>query len=119
MLDNPGWHTAPGLRVPQGIRLVDLPPCTPELQPAETLWAHVDEPIVNKHLDTLADLAPAVAAPCVALNANRSRVKGQTSLHRWPSRITPNRLAGILLRPEQPISHGSISQEMPERELRR
>ncbi len=31
------------------------PPYTPELQPAETLWVHVDEPIVNRHFDTLAD----------------------------------------------------------------
>ncbi len=36
--------------------VVYLPPYTPELQPAETLWVHVDEPIVNKHFDTLADL---------------------------------------------------------------
>ena len=53
VLDNPGWHSAPGLAVPEGIRLVHLPPYTPELQPAETLWAHVDEPLANRHFDTL------------------------------------------------------------------
>ena len=53
VLDGAGWHTAPGLAVPEGIRLVYLPPYTPELQPAETLWVHVDEPIVNKHFETL------------------------------------------------------------------
>jgi len=90
VLDNAGWHTAPGLTVPDGIRLVYLPPYTPELQPAETLWVHVDEPIVNKHFDSLAELDAAVAAQCVALNADRSRVKGQTGFHWWPSRIAPN-----------------------------
>ena len=62
VLDGAGWHTAPGLVVPEGIRLITLPPYTPELQPAETLWVHVDEPIVNKHFDTLAELDAAVAA---------------------------------------------------------
>ena len=53
VLDNAGWHSAPGLAVPEGIRLVHLPPYTPELQPAETLWVHVDEPLANRHFDTL------------------------------------------------------------------
>jgi hypothetical protein len=60
VLDGAGWHTAPGLAVPEGIRLVYLPPYTPELQPAETLWTHVDEPIANKHFETLDDLDAAV-----------------------------------------------------------
>jgi transposase len=37
-LDSAGWHTAPNLVVPDGIRLADLPPYSPELQPAEHLW---------------------------------------------------------------------------------
>ena len=89
VLDNAGWHTAPGMAVPEGIRLVYLPPYSPELQPAETLWVHVDEPIVNKHFDTLTELDAAVAAQCVLLNADRARVKGQTGFHWWPSRIAP------------------------------
>jgi transposase len=49
VLDNAGWHSAAaGLKIPDGIHLVYLPPYSPELQPAETLWALVDEPIVNK-----------------------------------------------------------------------
>jgi transposase len=37
VLDNASWHTRAGLKVLDGIRLVYLPPYTPELQPAETL----------------------------------------------------------------------------------
>jgi transposase len=37
VLDNAGWHGAAGLKIPDGIRLVFLPPYSPELQPAETL----------------------------------------------------------------------------------
>jgi hypothetical protein len=90
VLDGAGWHTAHGLVVPKGIRRVSLPPYTPELQPAETLWVHVDEPIANRHLDTLAQRDPTVAAQRVALHADRDRVKGQSGFHRWPNRIEPN-----------------------------
>ena len=43
-LDNAGWHTAPNLAVPDGIRPVYLPPYSPELQPAEHLWPVLDDP---------------------------------------------------------------------------
>jgi transposase len=48
VLDGAGWHTAP-LAIPEGIRLVHLPPCTPELQPAETLWAMMRSMISGSH----------------------------------------------------------------------
>ena len=89
VLDNAGWHSPPGLVIPEGIRLVYLPPYTPELQPAETLWVHLDEPIVNRHFDTLAQLDPAVARQCVRLTADRERVRGQAGFHWWPDRISP------------------------------
>jgi hypothetical protein len=53
VLDNAGWHGPANLKIPDGIRLIYLPPYSPELQPAETLWALVDEPIVNKHIATI------------------------------------------------------------------
>jgi hypothetical protein len=88
--DGAGWHTAHGLVVPDGIRRVSLPPCTPELQPAGTLRMPVDQPIANRHADTLAQRDATAAAPCVALHADRDRVRGQSGFHRWPNRIEPN-----------------------------
>ena len=52
-LDNAGWHGEAGLAIPEGIRPVYLPAYSPELQPAETLWALVEEPIVNQHIPTI------------------------------------------------------------------
>ena len=52
LLDNAGWHTLTNLAVPDGLRLVYLPPYSPELQPAETLWTLVDEPVVNTFVAT-------------------------------------------------------------------
>ena len=89
VLDGAGWHTAPGLPVPDGIRLVYLPPYTPELQPAETLWVHVDEPIVNTHFATLADLDAVVADQCVKLGNDPDLIRGQTGFHWWPKPAIP------------------------------
>ena len=88
VLDGAGWHTAP-LTLPEGIRLVYLPPYTPELQPAETLWVHVDEPIVNRHFDTLADLDTVVGERCKALADDRDLIRGQAGFHWWPNPNVP------------------------------
>ena len=49
VLDSAGWHTAPNLVGPEGLRLVYLPPYSPELQPAEHLWPVLDEPLANQY----------------------------------------------------------------------
>ncbi len=37
VIDGAGWHSKPGLEVPDGLRLVYLPRYSPQLQPAERL----------------------------------------------------------------------------------
>ena len=88
-LDNAGWHGEPNLQLPDGIRLVYLPPYTPELQPAETLWALVDEPIVNKHIADLATLEEIIAKRCVDLAGQPERIRSQTKFHWWPETPKP------------------------------
>jgi transposase len=56
LLDQAGWHSEPGLAVPEGLRLVYLPSYTPELQPAEHLWPLVDEPVANRYFESLDEL---------------------------------------------------------------
>ena len=89
-LDNAGWHGEPGLKVPEGLRLVYLPPYTPELQPAETLWTLVDEPIANQHIADLAELEHIIAKRCVDLAGDPERIKFQTKFHWWPETTQPN-----------------------------
>jgi transposase len=88
VLDNAGWHGPEGLAVPEGISLVFLPPYSPELQPAEHLWPLVDEPIVNRHFATLADLEAVVAERCRRLEA--ATLKPHTDFHWWPRPATQN-----------------------------
>ncbi len=87
VLDGAGYHTLP-LAVPEGLRLVYLPAYTPELQPAETLWVHVDEPIVNKHFGAIAEIDAVVAERCLALANDRDLIRGQAGFHWWPKRAT-------------------------------
>jgi transposase len=39
VLDQAGWHVAKALEVPANLTLLFLPPYSPELNPAERLWA--------------------------------------------------------------------------------
>ena len=68
VLDNAGWHTEPNLAVPDGIKLVYLPRYSPELHPAECLWPILDEPLANRHFDTLDQVDAVVAQRCNILN---------------------------------------------------
>jgi hypothetical protein len=43
VLDGAGWHIAADLVVPPNMRLLFLPPYSPELNPVEHLWDHVRE----------------------------------------------------------------------------
>lgn len=83
MLDGAGWHTEPNLHVPDAIRLVFLPPYTPELQPAETLWPILDEPIVNRCFNTLDDLETVVADRCRTLHCHPDLIKA-ANFKWWP-----------------------------------
>ena len=84
------WHTEPGLAVPDGLRLVYLPPYTPELQPAEHLWPLVDEPVVNQHFETIGDMDALLAQRCRFLHQDRQLVAAQTNFHWWPKPIAWN-----------------------------
>ncbi len=74
--------------MPDGITLVFLPPCSPELQPAERLGPLVDEPVANKRFATLDDLNTAVAERCRRLDADT--VRPRTGFHWWAKPLQPN-----------------------------
>ena len=78
-LDGAGWHRAQELAVPANIRLVPLPPYSPQLNPAEHLWDEIREKwfanTVFRRLDTVEDQ---LVAALVALEADPGRVAGVT-----------------------------------------
>jgi transposase len=88
VLDNAGWHA--NLKIPEGMRLIYLPPYSPELQPVETLWPLVDEPIVNKHVATIDELDAKIAQQCIALAEEPTQIQSRTNFHWWPKPAIPN-----------------------------
>lgn len=90
LLDGAGRHTEPGLRVPDGLRLIHLPPDTPERQPAEHLWRRVDEPIVNRHFDRIAEIQDRIEQRCRDLEAQPDILRDNTLFRWWPQKSRPN-----------------------------
>lgn len=90
VLDNAGWHGPAGLSLPDGLRLVYLPAYTPEMQPAECIWPLVNEPVANKHFDTLAALENTIAERCRTLDTLPEAIRGAANFHWWPSPPNPN-----------------------------
>jgi hypothetical protein len=83
-LDQAGWHGPKNLAVPDGIHLVFQPSHSPELQPAEHLWAFVDEPLANTCFETIEDLDKAVGDRCAALTSQPRIIRANTLFHWWP-----------------------------------
>lgn len=84
VLDGAGWHTSGTLRVPEGIELVVLPPYSPELQPAERLWRLTDEPLKNRHFESLAALEAVLGDQCQHLERTPQQIRATTLFHWWP-----------------------------------
>ena len=83
-LDNAGWHGPENLAVPDGIRLIFQPAHSPELQPAEHLWAFVDEPLANRCFDSIKSLDQALGHRCIALTQQPEIIRDSTLFHWWP-----------------------------------
>ena len=79
LVDNAGGHVAKALKVPGNVRLYPLPPCTPELQPAEHLWPLVREALANLDFDHLVGLAAELAAAATGWRTTRTSFKAPSA----------------------------------------
>jgi transposase len=52
VLDQAGWHTAKALAVPDNVTLLPLPPYSPELNPAERIWAYLRSHFLSNRVYT-------------------------------------------------------------------
>lgn len=83
VLDNAGWHLEES-EVPEGIVLDFLPPYSPELQPAERIWALSDETLINRSFETIEALEEVLGARCVELSQMPDVIRAHTLFHWWP-----------------------------------
>lgn len=79
LVDQAGWHMAKALAVPDNLRLLPLPPRSPELNPVEHVWDDLRE----KHFHNLAfaSLDAVEAALCKGLSqlmAEPAKVRSMT-----------------------------------------
>lgn len=56
VLDNGAFHKAKSLQIPHNIALVFLPPYSPELNPAEKMWANFKRTFTNRLFKSLDEL---------------------------------------------------------------
>ena len=61
VLNRAGWHGSPRVAVPEGVRLIFLPPYSPKLQPAERVWPMMNEAVANRYFQDLAEMMEVVA----------------------------------------------------------
>lgn len=81
LVDNAGWHKAKALVVPPNVVLHFLPPCTPELQPAEPLWPLVREAVANRSLGRIDRLRNIVRERVSYLAAHPDEVQPRVGFH--------------------------------------
>ncbi len=79
-LDGAGWHRANNLRVPHNMKLLWLPPYSPELNPVEHIWEYVREnSFGNKSFDSLDDVEDLLCSSLVTLEQQPNIVRSLTS----------------------------------------
>ena len=79
VLDGATWHRSPKLDVPDNLRLLVLPPYTPELNPAEHLWPPLREVTANQTFADIDALESRLAERCVWLFEHPDGVASTTS----------------------------------------
>ena len=90
VMDQAGWHLAGELAVPANMRLIHLPPYSPELNPAEHLWEAVREDCFANHVFADLDAVEvALAKGLVALESNPERTQSMTGFG-WIASISLN-----------------------------
>ena len=70
VMDQAGWHIAAVLEVPSNIRIIFLPPYSPEINPAEHIWKALRSDCCANTV--FASLGPADKALCAGLLALES-----------------------------------------------
>ena len=80
VLDGAGWHASHDLTPPPNIRLLSLPPYSPELNPVENLWDELREKFFhNKAFDSMDALEDQLQTGLLALENDWPRVQSIVS----------------------------------------
>lgn len=53
IIDNAGFHSLKDYKIPNNIKLINIPPYSPELNPCEKIWAYIKQHYKNKVFENL------------------------------------------------------------------
>ena len=56
VIDNAGFHSTKNIKSPHNIRLIRIPPYTPELNPCEKVWQFLKERFKNRTFENIKEL---------------------------------------------------------------
>ncbi len=70
VLDNGAFHKAKSLTIPENIALIFLPPYSPELNPAEKMWAKFKRMFTNRLFKSLEGLSDFIGEVTTAVDKN-------------------------------------------------
>jgi len=89
VLDQAGWHTTGKLRMPDNVSLLELPPKSPELNPAENVWQFLRQTkLSNRIFDGYDAIVTAACEAWSSLIADPTRI---TSIGTRPWAATGHR----------------------------
>jgi len=75
------WHKSKGLKIPNNIKIVNIPPYTPEMNPIEQIWRELrTQGFKNEVFKTLNDV---VNRLCDTINNLTSEVVSSITLRDW------------------------------------
>jgi len=90
VMDQAGWHIARELEVPENMRLVLLPPYSPEINPAEHIWDALREDCIGNTVFNSLDTADkALSAGLLSFELNPFRMQSLTGF-KWSTSISLN-----------------------------
>jgi hypothetical protein len=79
--DGASWHRAQDLRLPNNITLIDIPPVTPECNPAEKPWQYLKDNFLSHCVfPTYEDILDACQYAWNSLLAEAGRIASLTSM---------------------------------------
>ena len=71
VLDNGAFHKAKSLKIPDNIALIFLPAYSPELNPAENIWAILKRKFTNKLYKTLEEISEFITEATNSLSTEK------------------------------------------------
>lgn len=79
VMDQAGWHIAKDLKIPKNIRLIWLPPYSPQCNPTEHVWDEIREKwFSNRVFQSLDAVEDALVDALATLESDKKRILGLT-----------------------------------------